>query len=402
MRVRTLLAALAMSALFAAHAVNIRVLVSSGPGVSVRVPINAAVTGLPAAGVPPVSYAEWQVGLQGSNLSLNGQDSGSPNLYLPPTPGSVVGIGGGEYRGGVLLRALAGKVEAINIVDLEDYLRGVVPAEMPSSWPAEALKAQAVIARTYAVSRLSPGAAYDLCASEQCQVYGGIARETPSANEAVAQTRGSVISFAGKAARAVFSSDSGGYTASAGEVWGTDYPYLVAQPDPLSRSPKSEWTLSIPLARVAEVAQRYNVRVGALQAVAITRLSASGRPLEVTFQGSHGLARIAGAEAGGFVRALGAHSTRVTFTGTDPLQVSGAGFGHGVGLSQWGASGLASRQWNYAQILGFYYPGVGLSQLQEARVLPNGGSVIAFSRTQTLVNLRESLPALAWSGASTE
>ncbi len=344
-----------------ASAVNLRVLVNSASTVQVRVPLGAASTY--GVGAASTAYAEWTAGVAGTHLSLNGQDAGSASLYLPPAPGSVVSVAGVAYRGGLLLRAVGAKVKAINVVDLEDYLRGVVPAEMPVNWPAEALKAQAVIARTYAVSRLSPGADYDLCAGEQCQVYAGLGREAPGSDQAVAQTSGQVISYAGKAARAVFSSDSGGFTASAGEVWGSDVPYLVAQPDPASRGPKSNWTLSVPLARAAEVAARYAVRVGALGSVSVTRASASGRPLELSFVGTAGTARLEGAEAGGYLRSLGAYSTRVALSGADPLLISGAGAGHGVGLSQWGASSLAGESWNFAQILGFYYPGVGLSAL---------------------------------------
>lgn len=403
MRRRTVLALAVLCALGAARAVNIRVLVASAPSVRVRVPINTNTSGLPTAGAPPQnSFAEWTVGVLGAHLSLNGQDGGSASLYLPPAVGSVVGIAGGEYRGGVLLLAAGSKVDAINVLDLEDYLRGVVPAEMPGSWPLEALKAQAVIARTYAVSRLSPGAAYDVCASDQCQVYSGLAREASGTNEAVAGTRGLVISYAGKAARAVFSSDSGGYTASAAEVWGTAFPYLVAQPDPASRGPKSEWTLSVPLAQVAEVAARYGVHLGVLSGVRVTRASPSGRPLELTFSGAQGTATLQGAEAGGFVRALGAYSTRVTLSGDDPLVVTGAGAGHGVGLSQYGASGLAAQRWNYGQILGFYYPGVGLSAVQDNAELPGGASLVSLRPEELLSapeRLRENLQALAQNGA---
>lgn len=410
MRARSLLAALTLCASFAASAVNIRVLVASAPSVRVRVPLSTATTTLPSTTLPgaaapaPTAYAEWNVGVGGAGLTLDGQDSGSASLYLPPAAGSVVGIAGTDYRGGVLLRAWGGKVEAVNVLDLEDYLRGVVPAEMPSTWPSEALKAQAVIARTYAVSRLSPGAAYDLCASEQCQVYGGLGRETPAASDAVVQTSALVLSYGGKAARAVFSSDSGGYTASAAEVWGTDFPYLVAQPDPASRGPRSTWSFSVPLDKVNDVAARYNVRVGRLQSVGVSRASPSGRPLELTFTGSSGSARLLGAEAGGFVRALGAYSTRVSLSGLDPLIVSGAGAGHGVGLSQWGASGLAAQAWNYAQILGFYYPGVGLSAIQTSATLPQGRDLVAFTHTQILPRLsaREEWPTFAFTPSSAE
>ncbi|WP_045233618.1 SpoIID/LytB domain-containing protein [Deinococcus pimensis] len=365
----------------AAEAVNVRVIVASGPTVRIRVPISTTPTGLPLATTPaaPTSYAEWQVGVSGARLTLDGQDSGSASLYLPPAPGSLVGIGGADYRGGVLLRVNSGRVDAINVLDVEDYLRGVVPAEMPASWPLEALKAQAIIARTYAVARLNPAAPYDLCATEQCQVYGGLARENPATDVAIQQTGAQVVSFGGKLAKTFFSSDSGGFTASAGEVWGNDLPYLVAQPDPASRSPKSAWTVAQPLTKVAEVAGRYGVRVGTVTNVALTRVSASGRALEVTVTGTGGTARIGGAEAGGFVRALGAFSSRVVISGQDPVVISGAGYGHGVGLSQWGAAGLAAGAWNSSQILGFYYPGAALSALQESAATPQGSAAALFA-----------------------
>jgi len=155
-----------------AAATNIRVLVASGSAVSVRVPIAASVaqsgpaTGLTAPALSG-SYS-WTVtpGASGG-LSLNGQEAGSDTLYLPPVPGSTVEIAGRTYRGGLLLKAAKGGVSAVNVLDLEDYLRGVVPAEMPSGWPLEALKSQAVVARTYAAARINPGSYYDLCATDQ-------------------------------------------------------------------------------------------------------------------------------------------------------------------------------------------------------------------------------------------
>jgi len=379
MRVIALLLALSG----AANAVNIRVLITSAPTVRVRVPFTTP-SAYPTNTAPTVTYAEWDVNVAGKKLTLGGQDAGSNSLYLPPAPGSVVGIDGREYRGGVLLRVNGSNVEAVNVLDVEDYLRGVVPHEMPASWPIEALKAQAVIARSYAVARINPAGAYDLCATQQCQVYGGLAKEHPSTDLAVQQTNGQVVSFAGKVAKTYFSADSGGYTASAGEVWGNDLPYLVAQPDPVSRSPKSSWNMTLPLSQIQDVAARYKIRVGTLQSVTATRISVSGRVLELTFTGTGGAAKLQGAEAGGFIRALGAYSARVTLSGQDPVTIAGAGFGHGVGLSQWGANGLAGLNWNYTQILAFYYPGVSLSALQERAALEDGRSVVALGASKSI------------------
>ncbi|GGJ89579.1 SpoIID/LytB domain-containing protein [Deinococcus aquiradiocola] len=359
-----------------AAATNIRVLVASGSAVSVRVPIAASVAQSgPATGLtaPPLSGSySWTVtpGASGG-LSLNGQEAGSDTLYLPPVPGSTVEIAGRTYRGGLLLKAAKGGVSAVNVLDLEDYLRGVVPAEMPSGWPLEALKSQAVVARTYAAARINPGSYYDLCATDSCQVYGGVAREATGSDAAIAATRAQVVSYAGAAAKTYFSSDSGGFTASSLETWGQDVPYLVARPDPASQGPNSRWTFNVPLRQVADIAARYGVRVGALRSVTIVGVSASGRVTGVALNGASGSRTLQGADAGGFVRSLGAKSSRVNFSGSDPLVVSGAGSGHGVGLSQYGASGLARQGWNYLQIMGFYYGGASISSILGADV-PGG------------------------------
>ena len=376
----------------AASALNVRVLVLAAPSLTVRVPVAAApapvapLTVNPGVPTPaPLQFDAWRVGVKGSGagarLTLNGQDSGNATLYLPPTPGSVVEIGGKAYRGGVFLRTERGGVQAINVVNVEDYLRGVVPSEMPSSWPAAALAAQAVIARTYVAARVNPALPFDTCATESCQVYTGIASEKPATDAAIAATAGQVVAYAGKAASTYFSSDSGGFTASSAEVWGKDVPYLTAKADPFSAGgPRARWRLEVPLSKVQEVAGRYGVRVGTLQAVTVTSLSASGRPQDITFSGASGVARVSGADAGGFVRSLGAVSSRATLSGLNPLIVEGAGAGHGVGLSQYGALGLARQGYDHLHVLGFYYPGTSLSALADAGRGETGRPVLALQR----------------------
>ncbi|THF86203.1 SpoIID/LytB domain-containing protein [Deinococcus sp. KSM4-11] len=378
----------ALLAASAAQALNVRVLVASAPQVVVRVPVRPAGTGLtggPLGAAAPLPLAGWTVGLtpDGARLTLNGQDAGNVALYLPPSVGSVVEIGGKTYRGGVQLRVQAGRVQAINVVDVEDYVRSVVPAEMPTSWPVAALSAQAVIARTYVAARITPNSPYDTCATESCQVYPGVGAETPSSDAAVLATRGQVVAYGTQPASTYFSADSGGYTASSAEVWGKALPYLPAQTDPFSAgSPRAHWRLEVGAAKLAEVAARYHVQVGAIQSVAVTRLSPSGRPLEITLTGSTGTGRIDGANAGGFVRSLGAAGTRVTLDGTalatgGPLVVEGSGAGHGVGLSQYGALGLARQGYSHLYVLGFYYPGTSLSVLAGRAA---GGALLAGDR----------------------
>ncbi|WP_135227854.1 SpoIID/LytB domain-containing protein [Deinococcus fonticola] len=369
----------------AAQALNVRVLIAQAPQVTIRVNPGSASSTAPAAPANPVSTSSvpassaassWTVGVSGAGqvtgLTLNGQPAGNATLYLPPAPGSRVDIAGKSYRGGVLLRAQAGAVQAINVVEVDDYVRGVVASEMPASWPAGALAAQAIIARTYVAARINPAQPYDTCATESCQVYGGVAAEKPSTDAAVRSTAGQVVAFGGKAATTYFSSDSGGYTASAAEVWNMKgLPYLPAQADPFSLGgPRGQWDLSVPQAQVQVIASRYGARVGPLASVVVSKMSESGRPQEITFTGTGGTFKLQGAEAGGFIRALGAGSSRATLRGINPLVVSGTGQGHGVGLSQYGALGMAKKGYDHLHILGFYYPGTVLSALAAAPQKP--------------------------------
>jgi stage II sporulation protein D len=306
----------------------------------------------------------WPLGITSSGtISLNGSDSGSSKIYIPDGgPNTTMSLGGSSYRGGMWVRVQGGTLQAINIVGIEDYLRSVVPSEMPPSWSLEALKAQAVIARTYAISKLNPKSDYDICATQQCQVYTGTLKEHSGSDLAVAQTAGYIVAWNNKPALTYFSSDNGGWIASANEVWGMNVPYLVAQADPFSKSPKSAWQLEFTWANASRIASGY-AKVGTLSSVVVGKYSNSGRPLEITLTGSAGKATLKEPSASNFVKALGAYSTRVAFGGNDKSMVmAGAGFGHGVGLSQYGASGMAVAGYDYLSIMGFYFPKAQIAQ----------------------------------------
>ena len=146
-----------------------------------------------------------------------------------------------RYRGSIQVDVNAGKLRAINMVGLEQYLYGVVPSEMPYTWAPEALKAQAIAARSYALATRRTGA-FDLYPDTRSQVYLGIEHEKPSTNAAVNATAGQVVLYDGEVAKTYFFSSSGGRTASAEDVWGEPVPYLVSVPDPYdSISPHHDW-----------------------------------------------------------------------------------------------------------------------------------------------------------------
>jgi SpoIID/LytB domain protein len=156
-------------------------------------------------------------------------------------PGSAALALKHRYRGSIQVDVNAGKLRAINMVGLEQYLYGVVPSEMPYTWHPEALKAQAVAARSYALATRRTGA-FDLYPDTRSQVYLGIEHEKPSTNAAVNATAGQVVLYDGEVAKTYFFSSSGGRTASAEDVWGEPVPYLVSVPDPYdSISPHHDW-----------------------------------------------------------------------------------------------------------------------------------------------------------------
>jgi SpoIID/LytB domain protein len=151
-------------------------------------------------------------------------------------------VDGKQYRGRLLVSTDGKKLEVVDVVALENYLKGVVPAEMPSAWPPEALKAQAVAARSYALANLHKGHDFDLYSDTRDQVYGGVAAESPAASAALAATKGQVVLWNGKVADTLFFSTSGGRTNSALEATGSAVPYLVSVADPYDTfSPYHDW-----------------------------------------------------------------------------------------------------------------------------------------------------------------
>jgi stage II sporulation protein D len=146
------------------------------------------------------------------------------------------------YRGQIQVDVVDGKLRAINIVGLEQYLYGVVPSEMPSAWASEALKAQAVAARSYAMATRQVGAPYDVFNDTRSQMYLGLSHEDPASDAAVDATKGQVLYYGGTVATTYFSSTSGGQTESAADWGGTAVPYLVSVPDPYDTiSPYHDW-----------------------------------------------------------------------------------------------------------------------------------------------------------------
>ncbi len=179
----------------------------------------------------------------GAELVVSGQTLASPLSFIPgPTPLSAAGK---PYRGRLLVSSNGKRLQVVNALKLEPYVKGVVGYEMPSFWPADALEAQAVAARTYALANLATvvtARAFDLFADTRSQVYGGIQAESPAVSAAVDATSRQVILYNGAAITAYYSSSSGGRTVSAAEALGRPIPYLLSVSDPYDTlSPNHDW-----------------------------------------------------------------------------------------------------------------------------------------------------------------
>ncbi len=314
---------------------------------------------------------EWQfsvtdAGKLGVATAQGVLDTGRQQINLQTDAGGYFQFNGKVYRGSAILLARGRALTVINSIDVEDYVRGVLTREMPSNWEDEALKSQAVIARTYAISRLNQSGDYDVCATEQCQVYDGATAETPRGNGAADATHGLILSWQGRPAQTFFHADSGGYTASSKEIWGGDIPYLQARPDPGSRVSPTPWRVAVSNATIQNAVSRFAPGVGTYRSLSILTRSESGRPGVIEISGSAGTARVTGTGIYAFCRAVGAKSSLIGLESAKPLVVIGYGNGHGVGLSQYGARAFALQGFNYQQILGYYYPGVSIGQYEVA------------------------------------
>ncbi len=161
-------------------------------------------------------------------------------------PGSFLTVAEKAYRGDLRVAKSGNRLQLVNVVGLEAYLLGVVPGEMPKDWPLEALKAQAVAARTYAIGHLVKGKGFDLFSDWRSQVYYGVSSEAVGPSRAVAETRGEILAFDGAPAQTFYFSSSGGRTLSALDVFGTEVPYLVGVDDPWDEaSPNFRWPAQV-------------------------------------------------------------------------------------------------------------------------------------------------------------
>jgi len=281
-----------------------------------------------------------------------------------------------RYRGNLTLRLQDGRLLLINELPLEEYLYGVVPREMPAHWAMEALKAQAVAARSYAwyMLKYGRGEFYDLLCTQASQVYGGLDAEDPRTTAAVDGTRGLVLMEGGRVIPAYFHSSDGGWTENSEDVWREYIAAIRGRQDPYDRHPENPhygWSVrysvyelaacltakDYPFSVVTEVYEIERTASGSsrLKRVEVVGLDQNGQPQRQPL-GNADLVRVVfrlkslpAAMSKEYDPVSGQLAT-VTFTGD--------GWGHALGMSQWGARTMAEQGFRYTDILNFYYTGV--------------------------------------------
>lgn len=301
------------------------------------------------------------------SLNINGSAAGRADVEIRCDGPVVVTMDGKskKVRGAIKISNVKNRLQVINQIDIEAYLRSVVPAESYASWPLETLKSQAVAARTYAYYQKlhRTSRAYDVRADTYDQMYGGVDREKSSTDRAVRETAGMVLTHGGRPILAQYTANSGGFTADAGAVFNAPKPYLVAHRDPASLKGKmASWNRSYTAQEIVNALAGIGVNVSGLTSITPEVTGPSGRYVKVRLHHAKGSTVL---------------RTRTTLASSRVLKLPevlfgveksggkyvfrGHGHGHGVGYSQWGSAELG-KTWQHDRILGFYYPGTSLAR----------------------------------------
>lgn len=372
-------------------------------------------------------YSVVKTGTTKILFQFDGQQTGETNALgvlpgLDDSEKTVTAFKGYQYYGGFRFERISGeKSTVVNMVDVEDYVKGVIPYEMSASWPLEALKAQAVCARMYALRNLNGHSKYhfDLCNTTDCQVYYGTARANANSDQAVEETAGLRALHNGTMIDAVYSSSNGGASEDAKNVWGSEIGYLKGKLDPYEADVADtvsgySWTKVYTPETLKERLHSKDYLCGDIVDFYVSKYSEVGNAIEVKIVDNTGksytfsrnrictilglksirftISATANGTASGYaiaereglvssltgqcaisgdgtVSAIASNAYAVTASGTEALQpstistaasytISGTGWGHNVGMSQWGAYAMAKRGMTFDEILKFYYTGI--------------------------------------------
>ena len=289
-------------------------------------------------------------------------------FQVSSSDGRGIWVGQKRFAGKLNLFVLDSEILVVNVLGIEKYLNSVVGSEMPTKWPIEALKAQAIASRTYALKQKGNNL-FDIDSTQKNQVYNGLESRTYKTIRAVKSTRSLVLTYKNKLINALFHSSSGGMTENSQDVWKNKYPYLSSVKDFDKNNPKFRWQKKISSNELINLFPK----IGGLKNIEILDITSTGRVKNVKLIGAYGSDQISGLA---LRKRLGLKSNFVRFKFFEEelnnklpskkgLIVFGQGSGHGVGMSQWGAKYLASRGQKAERILKHFYKGVQIKPFRK-------------------------------------
>ena len=288
---------------------------------------------------------------------------------LTPFGVGTLKLNGREYPGALDVLKNGEGLVVVNELPFEDYVAGALQAEASDKWPSEMLKAQAIVVRTYAAyhRQLNAAKPFHILASTANQQYAGRVAEASPIWEAVRDTEGQILLWGGQLFPSFYHTDSGGHTEDPRLVFAArNMPALRAVRSEFSGdSPYFVWNLSIPIGQLSELLRRGGVQVGTVTRLEVVERSRSLRVLRLTVHGTRGRGQLSGAD---FRRIVGYDMLKSTLFAVavdgQYARFAGRGYGHGVGLDQWGAKAMAEQGYSAGQILEYYYPGSALATLR--------------------------------------
>lgn len=383
-------------------------IVSSTSGVN----IFDAVTGAVIYTSQPDEKIDIQIGSTGFAAFEKFDASGISRISVQSIGENIVECDGTKYRGYIYAeRRNNGELLVINYVGTDDYVSSVLGKEMSYTWPKEALKAQAVCARNFVLTRGSTHKEYgfDVCKTTHCQVYGGISSEHENTRQATEETKGILAKYNDELVGLYFFATSGGETEDVENVWGSKYGYLRSVEDSYEnpeKASKYKWTTEFTREEIESRLKSYGAEIGSLENITIDSTTDSGRVTKMTFHGTDDdytvklekCRTVLGLYSQKFTISSDSVSTLATTAGTasapyyalssqgvggiagfsvingqnklETLEINeskannyvinGGGYGHGVGMSQWGARGMAENGFTYDQILMHYFTDIEL------------------------------------------
>ena len=281
--------------------------------------------------------------------------------------GRGIWVGQKRFSGKLNLFVLDSEILVVNVLGIEKYLSSVVGSEMPTKWPMEALKAQAIASRTYALKQKGNNL-FDIDSTQRTQVYNGLESRTYKTIRAVKSTRSLVLIYKNKLINALFHSSSGGMTENSQDVWKNQYPYLSSVKDFDKKNPKFRWQKNFSNKELLNLFPK----IGGIKNIEILNITDTGRVKNVKLFGAYGSEQMSGVD---LRKKLGLNSTLVRFKLIEEqsnkfstkkgLVVFGQGSGHGVGMSQWGAKDMATKGQKAEKILKHFYQGVQIKPFRK-------------------------------------